>query len=495
MLKSQRSIGVVLSYFHFALNIVVNFLYVPFLISSLGDDEYGLYQLMGSLIAYFSVFDFGISNSTVRFYSLYKTNNDETGKSSVLSTSMMMFSLISLVVLLLGGVLFFSIDPIFGNTLSTGQISEAKTIFLIQLFNVVVSLLGKTFNAVITAEEKFLFHKLSLIVQASLQPIAMFSIVSQAPYALTVVIIQTVFNVLINFTHLIYVFIKIPPKFSFRRFDHQLIKSFLKLSLSIFIVAITDQVFWKTNQFILGARVGTSAVTVYAVAAQIYMNYMVISSTIQGVFLPKVTALVTQNKNREVNSLFINIGKVQFLILGLVLIGFTCVGKDFINLWVGADFLDAYWIALITMFAMTIDLIQNLGCTVLQSMNRYGIRALVLITAAIVNVVFVVVFADFGGIACASVSAICIVVANGPVMNFFYKRIACLNVLSFWKEIFKIFVKLLIILVAAMVVSHINIPFGHIISFIVKIVIIVLIYLLVLFKDIINLKNSLKSND
>ena len=76
MKQQQRLYGIILSYVQLVSNVVINLAYVPFLIGSLGQSEYGLYQLMGSLIAYFSVFDFGLSNSVIRFYSLAKANED-----------------------------------------------------------------------------------------------------------------------------------------------------------------------------------------------------------------------------------------------------------------------------------------------------------------------------------------------------------------------------------------------------------------------------------
>ena len=76
--------------------------------------------------------------------------------------------------------------------------------------------------------------------------------------------------------------------------NSKLIKEFKKLALSIFIVTLIDQVFFKTNQIILGIISGPSDVAVYAVAAQIYLNYMVLSQIIVSVYVPYVTELVNK---------------------------------------------------------------------------------------------------------------------------------------------------------------------------------------------------------
>ena len=47
---NERKIGILLSYLNIALHAVVGFLYVPILLHFIGKEEYGLYQLIGSMV-------------------------------------------------------------------------------------------------------------------------------------------------------------------------------------------------------------------------------------------------------------------------------------------------------------------------------------------------------------------------------------------------------------------------------------------------------------
>ena len=67
---NERKIGILLSYLNIALHAIVGFLYVPILLHYIGKSEYGLYQLIGSLIAYFSIMDFGLTAAVTRFYTV-----------------------------------------------------------------------------------------------------------------------------------------------------------------------------------------------------------------------------------------------------------------------------------------------------------------------------------------------------------------------------------------------------------------------------------------
>ena len=56
---SKRRKGVLASYVYSIAQVVVSLVYVPLLLAGIGQNEYGLYQLVGSLVAYLS-----IANST-----------------------------------------------------------------------------------------------------------------------------------------------------------------------------------------------------------------------------------------------------------------------------------------------------------------------------------------------------------------------------------------------------------------------------------------------
>ena len=103
---NELKIGILLSYTNILLHAVLGFIYVPILLHYIGKSEYGLYQLMGSLIAYFSVMDFGLSATVIRFYTKYKALIDYRGMENILAVSLRCYGLVMVVVLLIGGVCY-----------------------------------------------------------------------------------------------------------------------------------------------------------------------------------------------------------------------------------------------------------------------------------------------------------------------------------------------------------------------------------------------------
>ena len=223
-----------------------------------------------------------------------------------------------------------------------------------------------------------------------------------------------------------------------------------------------DRIYWSTGQFVLGAFVGTAAVAVFAIAIQLEHMYMQFSTAISGVFLPKVTAMVARNDNRkEISDLFIRTGRIQYIVIALILTGFIVFGRDFINLWAGPGYESAYPITLLFFVSLAIPLIQNLGITILQARNLMKFRSLLYILIAVISLVFQIVLAkEYGGIGCAISIAGALFLGQGLIMNIYYQKSQGLNIGLFWKEIMKMSIVPIFIGGGSVFFLH-NISFGN----------------------------------
>lgn len=331
---------------------------------------------MGSLIAYFSVMDFGLSATVIRFYTKYKALKDHRGMENILAVSLRCYGLVMVVALLIGGVCYCFLGDAFGNSMTAAEVGEAKQIFLLLLLNIVITLSTMVFRSVINAHERFFFLKGMETIQLVMQPVLVVLVLQQHPSAFYVATVQTVLNLVLSGARVYYCFHDLHVKIHFHYWNHELFSEFKKLALSVFAVSLIDQVFWKTNQIILGIINGTTAVAVYSIALLIYINYMALSIAISGVYLPHVTGMVARKESiGKLSNLFIQIGRWQYYLLALVGTGFIIFGKQFISLWAGPGFEDSYIITLLIIIPFTVDLIQNIGLAIMQAMNRYDFRA------------------------------------------------------------------------------------------------------------------------
>lgn len=437
---NQRKLGIFLSYLNITLQSLLGFLYIPILLHYIGKSEYGLYQLMGSLIAYFGIMDFGLSAAVIRFYAKYLALKDRVGMENILAIALRCYGAVMGVMLIAGGAVYTMLDAAFSDSMTAGEVAEAKDIFLLLLLNIVITLSTMVFRSVINAHERFLFLKGMETVQLVLQPMLVVLLLMHHPSAFSVALVQTGLNLVLSFARVYYCFAKLHVRIRYHYWSHELMVSFRRLALSVFAVTLIDQVFWKTNQIILGIISGTAAVAVYSIASLIYMNYMVLSTAISGVYLPHVTGMVARKEPiSSLSDLFIQIGRWQYYLLALVATGFIIFGKQFIALWAGPGFEDSYIITLLIILPFTVDLIQNIGLAIMQAMNRYDFRARIYFLTGILNLLLAIPLGiKYGGIGCAVATGVSMIVGNGFIMNWYYAKEIHLAIASFWKQIGRI---------------------------------------------------------
>lgn len=437
---NQRKLGIFLSYLNITLQSLLGFLYIPILLHYIGKSEYGLYQLMGSLIAYFGIMDFGLSSAVIRFYAKYLALKDRVGMENILAIALRCYRAVMGVMLIAGGAVYTMLDAAFSGSMTAGEVAEAKDIFLLLLLNIVITLSTMVFRSVINAHERFLFLKGMETVQLVLQPMLVVLLLMHHPNAFSVALVQTGLNLVLSLARVYYCFAKLHVRIRYHYWSHELMVSFRRLALSVFAVTLIDQVFWKTNQIILGVISGTAAVAVYSTASIIYMGYMQLSVAISGVYLPHVMAMMAEKATAEkLSALFIQIGRWQYYFLALVATGFILFGERFIRIWAGKGFEEAYGITLLIILPFTIDLIQNVGLSILQAENRYDFRAKVYFVTGLFNLALAIPLGmAYGGTGCAFATGLSMFLGNGLVMNWFYAKEIHLAIASFWQQIGRI---------------------------------------------------------
>ena len=124
-MKKQISGGIVLSFFSQIITIIVGLVYTPIMIRALGQSEYGLYQLVLSVVNYLNLMNLGFNGAYIRYYVLAKSKNDDEEVANVNGLFMKVFLVIATLCLCAGVFLYFNIR-ILGTQLTSSDYVIAK---------------------------------------------------------------------------------------------------------------------------------------------------------------------------------------------------------------------------------------------------------------------------------------------------------------------------------------------------------------------------------
>ena len=436
---NQLKAGAALNYAIILLNTIVGLLYTPYMLRMMGKSEYGLYSLVASVISYLTILDLGLGNAVVRYTAKFRAEGKQREQYEMFGMFFVLYVIIGAVALLLGSALYFNVDAMFGATMTVEELYKARIMILLLVFNLAFPFPMSIFGSIITAYEHFVFPRAVSIIRILLNTGVMICLLYMGYRAVAMVVVQTVFNVATLLLNYIYCKRYLKIRIFFRRFRWGFLQEVAIYSFWIFLNVIMDKVYWSTGQFVLGAVVGTAAVAVFAVAIQLQVMYMQFSTAISQLFLPKITGMVaTNDDNRSISDLFIRTGRIQYIVMALVLSGFIVFGRQFIVLWAGAGYEDAYIICLLFFFSLLIPMIQNLGITILQARNQMKFRSLLYIFIAMAALAFQIVLARrYGGVGCAIAVSGALLLGQGLIMNIYYSKRQGIDIGRFWKEIFR----------------------------------------------------------
>src|SRR5699024_600589 len=413
----------------------------------------------------------------------YRAENDKKNEENFLFSTFLIYIIISIIILIIGTIIYFNLTVIFGQSLSSEEISIAKVMFIILLINLAFTLPMKSFTAIMTAYERFIYPRTLTILRNILRMILIFILLSFGYKAIAIVMIDAILNLIMMALIMLYVFLKLRVKIRFHYLNIQLIREIFSYSSLIFISVIVDQIYWRIGHLILGVVASTTEVAIFAVGMMFGQYFITFSTSISGVFLPKITTMVVKDASgEELTDILIKTGRLQFIVLGLVLGGFIILGKTFINLWTGPDYYYSWIIGLIVMIPLIIVLTQTIGISILQAKNMHGFRAIIYLFISIINTMISIYLAKmYGSIGAAIGTSLSLVLGNIIIMNWYYHFKVKLNIPRFYKELFQ---GLLIAILLSMGIGSLLLMMSKAtwLIFSIQVLLFSLIYMLILWK-------------
>ena len=453
--NKEIKVGIFLSYAVLIISNLIPLFYTPFVIKTLGIEEFGIYSLAKSFSTYLSLLNMGLGISIVRFLNKAITEKDESARQNLFNLFFSFYIILSISVLFIGIIFSVFSDSIF---IAIGQESREtlKTLIFIVSINTSISVFSSFFVSVVQAHQHFIFEKLNNLIITIVLPVVIFLILLLGYKSTEMLIVTGVVGVIYGLINMYYVFEKLKFKVGLKNLDRTPIKSILQYSKYILIGEIANILYSSTDRVILGIYDSSASIAIYSVGITFIIYFESIVRTISSVLFPKINEMVSNNVGiAEMNQFFIKIGRIQFGILGLILSIFIGIGDDFIRLWVGDQYSDAYVIALLVMIPVSVPLTQNVGLSIIKAKNKHSFRAITFLILAVLNLFgSLLIVKKLGGIGCALITSISYLLGPVMIMNIYYKKVIKLDIKAFWSNILSMSTGLMIILALGFVISH-----------------------------------------
>lgn len=271
--------------------------------------------------------------------------------------------------------------------------------------------------------------------------------------------------------------LKLRPKF--RGIEFSFVKDIVAYSSFIFLQMIATQINATADQVLLGALVPSSStmIAVYGVGAQIVQYFQSIGNSFTGVLMPGVVRLVeSKSSEKTMCDEMIRIGRIIFMVLGLIWSCFLLYGKEFVNLWAGVENIDAFYVTIILMTIYLIYLTEAIGTQILWAKNEHKEQSILKIGVVLVNVVFTVILIRWNPLIGATIGTfISIFLGDVVVMNFVFKKKIGISLKQYYHGLFSgIWLCLGLVLLSGCLLMHI--PLMGWVGFAIKVILSCIVY-------------------
>jgi len=437
MRENQVRLGAILSYILIALNTVYGLFLTPYIVGCLGEAEYGVYKSMASLTTSLMVLDLGMGGTVMRYIAKFRSTEDDDRIPNFVAMSFVQAMLMCGVIVLVASGLYQSIDNAYKATFSVEQIDKAKSIFRLLIINVVAHVVENIANGVISGYNRFSFGNGIKVIRLSVRIFLIWVLLKWIPDSKIIILVDLSATIVFLIIELLYVrlYLRVAPKLM--RWERSLFIESGKYTVLMFLTSIAAQVNNNLDNVFIGALSGPTYVAVYSFGLLIFSMFEQLSTSISGVMLPTVTSYLEKpNGMQEVIKLVIQAGRIQFMLLGAAFVGFLCIGREFVLLWLGIGYQDVYIITLILMGPALFELCVNVCLSILRARNMLVFRTLTLFAATALNaIVTYIAITKWSYIGAAFGTAISFTVGSLLIMNAYYQIKLGLPMLSIYAHI------------------------------------------------------------
>ncbi len=461
--SNQIKFGALMSYFTIAFNMVAGLIYTPWMIKQIGQGNYGLYILATSFITLF-VMDFGMGVAVTRFVSKFNAEGDQGKVNNFLGVVYKLYLAIDAVILAVLIVVGFFITGIYDN-LTVSELETFKVLYVIVGLFTVISFPFTNLNGILTAYEKFVWMKVADLFHKAFIIIAMVIALSLGYGVYALVLVNAISGLLTIAIKLFIIKKKTNVKVNFKYKDKHLLKEIFGFSIWTTVASLALRLIFNITPSIIAAVsvTGSIGVALFGLGQTIEGYVYAFATAINGMFMPRISKMVYENKKEtELMPLMIKIGRIQCLMIGLVVTGFIAVGHSFIvDVWNRPEFSESYLCCIFLIIPSFFFQPMQIASTTLVVENKVKLQAIVFVIMGVINVALSLILSRFFGALGASISIFVSYMVRTILMAIIYHKVLKFNIPLFIKETFvKLMPPMLIAMLIGLLLEKYN-PLAH----------------------------------
>jgi O-antigen/teichoic acid export membrane protein len=385
-------------------NLVVSFFLAPFVVHALGNTYYGIWAVIMQFTGYLYLLDFGVRDSVIRYTAKLQATRRTRSLNRTLTAALMLYAPITVIAIAASAAAAFALPHVFG--IEPEKVNETRLVTLLVGLTIAQTFLFNVFTGVLLGFQRFDLNNLVGVVTALLRAglivvfLSMdFRIVALAAIQLGITLCQGVLWVYLASMLLRRngMALKL-EKLGWRRFS-AIGKRLFGFSIYVFINNVGQKVTVASDAVVIGLFMPVAAVTYYAIAGNLIGYLRQLVRTTAQVFSPMTSHHAALREMDMVRSGLTAGSKLLLTVTVPVVGAYVFMGREFIGLWMGAEYMQKAGDVLIILAAtQLLSAPHQTMSNVLYGLSRHRVLAYLRIGEAVVNLVLSIILIHYLGL-------------------------------------------------------------------------------------------------
>ena len=376
--------GSALRTFGFFVQVLTVLLVTPFIVNTLGDKAYGYWVLVGSIVGYYALFDFGFQNALVQGLGKAFGEGDDAAGRRLTATTFYIYLTLAAIVLTVTGVVicichFFIDNPT--------DVTVFRVVCLLMGLRTAVVFVGKLFDGVLAALVRYDLSVVGVIMNTLLSYGSIYLVLREG-YGLKAMGVCVFGAAACQFAYSSFMARRKYDDLtlSWSAFDRDEVKGIFTFSINTFIIRISNMMRFQAQNFVIGYFMSAAAVTPYSLGVRLIVYFMEFILAAFGVMLPVYSRDFGRKDPDLIRKRFLQVTQLSTIVAGFVGASLYFYFEPFVIWWLGEGFEDTYECGKILTISATMALTQTSCNTVLMGVNRHKIYARICLAEGIINV-------------------------------------------------------------------------------------------------------------
>jgi O-antigen/teichoic acid export membrane protein len=338
------------------------------------------------------LFDLGVAASVVRYVARFEANGDQVRLNRVFSTSVCIFAAAGSAVM----VMTLALAAV-GSTLTKVPVEllrEARWMLILLGFNLAIGLQLNVFPSLLDGLARFPAKTAIRTAGLLLRTFLFLAVLWKEGGLISLAWAITACNVLEHVALAAACWWYLPGlRLSFSLVDRETFRLIRGYSLEAFVAMVAGRISFQTDALVIGIFLAPQFITYFAVAGRLleYAKNSLRAATT--VLTPAVSAFEARGETGAIRDVFMNSTRYVLWFILPVQAWLHLLGKPFLALWMGPEYVDwSYPTLIILALPLSLLMSQSVSGRVLYGLGRLRWFTLVVLTEAVANLLLSLVF-------------------------------------------------------------------------------------------------------